>query len=98
MRKERRLRVSEKRVLKRIFGPKRYVVRREWRKLNNKKFNDLYSTPNIKKIEMGGACSTYGERRVLYRVFVRKPEGKRPLGRTRRRWEDNIKMSLQEMG
>ena len=47
---------------------------------------------------MDGACSTYGERRGVYRVSVGKPEGKRPLGRRRRRWEDNIKMDLQEVG
>jgi hypothetical protein len=48
--------------------------------------------------EMGGACSTCGERRGVYRVLVRKPERKRPLGRPRRRWEDNIKVDLQEVG
>ena len=47
---------------------------------------------------MGGACRTYGERRGVYRVLVGKPEGKRPLGRPRRRWVDNIKMDLQEVG
>jgi hypothetical protein len=47
---------------------------------------------------MGGACSAYGERRGIYRVLVEKPEGKRPLGRPRRRWEDNIEMVLQEVG
>ena len=47
---------------------------------------------------MGGACSAYGGRRGVYRVLVGKPEGKRPLGRLRRRWEDNIKMDLQEVG
>ena len=47
---------------------------------------------------MGGACSTIVEGRDVYRVLVRKPEGKRPLGRPRRRWEDNIKMDLQEVG
>jgi len=47
---------------------------------------------------MGGACSVYGGRRGLYRVLVGKPEGKRSLGRTRRRWKDNIKMDLQEVG
>jgi hypothetical protein len=47
---------------------------------------------------MGGACSTYGETRSIYRVLTGKPEGKRPLGRPRRRWEDNIKMNLQEVG
>jgi hypothetical protein len=52
----------------------------------------------IEKNEMGGACSTYGEGRGVYRVLVGNPEGKRPLGRPRRRWEDNIKMYLQEVG
>jgi hypothetical protein len=52
----------------------------------------------IEKNEIGGACSTYGEKRGVYRVLVGKPEGKRPLGRPRRRWEDNIKLDLQELG
>ena len=52
----------------------------------------------IKKNEMGGACSAYGDRRGVCRVLVGKPEGKRPLGRPRRRWDDNIKMDLQEVG
>jgi hypothetical protein len=52
----------------------------------------------IEKIEMGGACSTYGEGRDVYRVLVGKPEGKRPLGRPRRRWEDTVRMDLQEVG
>jgi len=52
----------------------------------------------IKKNEIGGSCSAYGEKRGVYRVLVGKPEGKRPLGRTRRRWEGNIKMDLQEVG
>jgi hypothetical protein len=52
----------------------------------------------IEKNEIGRACSTYGERRGVYRVLVGKPEGKRPLGRPRCRWEDNIKMDLQEVG
>ena len=82
LRKERRLRVSENRVLKRIFGPKRYVVRWEWRKLNNEKSNDLHSTLSILRViksrRLGwvGHVARMGERRVLYRVFVRKPEGK----------------------
>ena len=56
------------------------------------------SGDKIEKNEMGGACSAYGERRGLYRVLVGKAEGKRPLGRPRLRWEDNIKMDLQEVG
>jgi hypothetical protein len=51
----------------------------------------------IEKNEMGRACSTYGEKRGAYRTFVRRPEGRQPLGRPRRRWEDNIKMGLQEV-
>jgi len=103
LREEHRLRLFENRVLRRIFGPKREEVTREWRKLNNEEFNDLYSSPiivrviKIEKNEMGGSCSAYGKRRGVYRVLVGKPEGKRLLGRPRRKWEDNIKMDLQEM-
>jgi len=66
LREERRLRVFENRILKKIFGPKRDEVTREWRKLHMEKLNDLYSSPNmvrvkkIEKNEMGGACSAYG--------------------------------------
>ena len=94
LREERRLRVFENRALRRIFGSKRDEVTGEWRRLHNEELNDLYCSPNIDKIEkyeMGEACSTYG-------CFEGKPEGKRPLGRPRRRWEDNIKMDLQEVG
>ena len=85
----------------RIFGPKRDEVTREWRKLHNEELN-LYSSSNIvwdkiKKNEMGGACSVYGGSRGIYRVVVGKPERKRSLGRPRRRWEDNIKMDIQEV-
>jgi hypothetical protein len=74
-------------------------VTREWRKLQNEDFHNLYSSPifsgeQIEKNEMGRACSTYVERRSLYRVSVGKPEIKRQLGRPRIRWEDNIKTSL----
>jgi len=90
----------ENRVLRRVFGPKRDEVTVEWRKLHNEELDDLYCSPNtvrvmkIEKNEMDGACSTYGERRCVYRVLVGKSEGKRPIGRPRRRWEDNIKMDL----
>ena len=87
MKEELKLRVSEN---------------REWRKLHNEKLNDLYSSPNIFRViksrSIGGPCSTYGERRGVYGVLMGKPEGKRPLGRPRRRWEDNIKMDFQEVG
>jgi len=103
LREERRLRVFGKRML-RIFGPKRDEVTRERRKLHNEEINVLYSSPNIVRVkkvaknEMGGACSAYGEGRSVYRVLVGKPGGKRPVGRSRRRWEDNIKMDFQEVG
>jgi len=102
------LRVFENRVLRKIFGPKRDDVRGEWRKLHNEEVNDLHSSPNIfrgeggvdkiKKNEMEGYEAHTVERRGAYRVLVSRPEGKRPLGRPRPRWKDNIKMDLQEVG
>jgi hypothetical protein len=62
------------------------------------KFQFNCSGNKIKKNEMGGVCSTDGKERGVYRVLVGKPEGKRPLGKPRRRWEDNIKMDLQDVG
>jgi hypothetical protein len=69
----------------------------QWRKLHNQELRDLYSShycadDKIEKNEMGGTCSADGEGRGVYRVLVGKPEGRRPLVRPRRRWEDNIKM------
>ena len=98
-RDERRVRVFEKRVLRRIFGTKMDVVTGEWRKLPNEKFNDLYFSPNIwviksKRMRWAGHVARMGERRGVYRVLVGKPEGKRTLERPRRRWKDNIKMYL----
>ena len=87
----------ENRVLRRVFGPKRDEVTGEWRKLHNEELNDLYYSPNIvrviKSIRMKweGHVARMVERRGLYRVVVGKPEGKKPLRRPRRRWEDNIK-------
>jgi len=101
---ERTLRVSENRVLRRIFGPKRDEVTGKWRKLHNEELNDLYSSPNIvraiKSIRMrwAGHVACMGERRGVYRVLVGKHEGNCALGRPRHRWEDNIKMDLQEVG
>jgi len=95
--------VFENRVLRRIFGPKRDEVTRKWRKLNNEGLNDLYSSPSIvgviksRGMRLAGHVARMGERRGVYRVLVGKPEGKRPLGRPRRRWEDNIKTDLQEV-
>ena len=84
-REQRRLRVSENRVLRRIFGPKRDKVTVEWKKLCNEELNDLYSPPNIicviklRRMRWVGHMGHMGERRVVYRVLVGKPEGKRPL-------------------
>ena len=99
-----RLRVFENRVLRRVFGPKRDEVTGEWRKLHNEELRDLYSLPNIvrvvtsRRMRWAGHVARMGEERVVHRVLVGKPEGKRPLGRPRRRWEDNIKMDLREVG
>jgi len=90
-------------VLRRIFGPNRDDVAGEWRKIHNDELNDLYCSPNIVPViksrkRWAGHVARVGEMRGLYRVLVGKPEEKRPLGRPRRRWEDNIKMDLQEVG
>jgi len=104
LREDRRLRVFEKRVLRRKFGPKRDEVRGEWRILHNEELNDLYSSPNIfrvvksRKMRLVWHIARMGESRGIYRVLMGKPEGKRPLGRTGHRWEDNIEMDLQEVG
>jgi hypothetical protein len=104
LREERRLRVFENRVLRRVFGPKRDEVTGEWRKLHNEKLNDLYPLPNIvrvvksKRMRWSGHVARMGEDRVVHRVLVGKPKGKRPLGRPRHRWEDNIKIDLQKVG
>ena len=90
-------------VLRRIFWPRRVEVRGEWRKLRNEELNDQYSSPNIvrviksRRIRWTVNVARLGDRRGVFTVLVGKPEGKRPLGRPRRRWEDNIKMDLQEV-
>ena len=103
LREECRLRVFEDRVLRRIFGPERDEVTGEWRKLHNEELNFLYS-PNIVRVIKSrimrwvGHVARTGERRGVYTVLVGKPEGKIPRGRPRRRWEDNIKMDIHEVG
>jgi hypothetical protein len=104
LREERKLRVFENRVLRRIFGPKRDEVTGGFKKLHNEELHDLYSSPNIvrviksRRIRWMGHVARMGEGRGVYRVFVGKPEGKTPMGRPWLRWEDNIKMDLQEVG
>jgi hypothetical protein len=91
-------------VLRRIFGPKRDEVTGEWRRLHNKELYALYCSPIIirviksRRLRWAGHVARMGERKVAYRALVGKPEGRRPLGRPRRRWEYNIKMDLREVG
>jgi hypothetical protein len=91
-------------VLRRVFGPNSDDVTGEWRKLHNEELSVLYSLPNIvrvvksRRMIMGGACGAYGGGEIMHRVLVGKPEEKRPMGRPRRRWEDNIKTDIQEVG
>jgi hypothetical protein len=100
LREECRLRVFENRVLKRIFGPKRDEVRGEWRRLHNKELYALYFSLNIirviksRRLRWAGYVARIKKEIVAYRVLMGKPEGRRPLRRLRRRWEDNIKMYL----
>jgi hypothetical protein len=90
------------RTVLRIFGPKREEDG-SWRKLHNDELLSLYSSPNIvrviksRRMRWVGHVARMGKGRGVYRVLVGRPEGKRPLGRPRRRWEDNIKMDLREI-
>jgi hypothetical protein len=96
--------VFENRVLRRIFGPKRDEVTGEWRKLHNEELHNLYSYPDIiRQVKSGrmrwaGHVARMGEERKVYKVLVGNPEGKRPLGRPKRRREDGIRMHLEEIG
>ena len=99
-----KLRVFENTVSRRIFGPRRNEVTGEWGRLQNEELNDLYSSPNIvrviksRRMRWAGHVARMCEERGVYRVLVGKPEGKRPLGRPSRRWVDNIRTDLQEVG
>jgi hypothetical protein len=96
--------VFENRVLRRIFGPKRDEVTGQWRKLHNEELHNLYSSAAIirqvksRRMRWAGHVARMGEEKKVYKVLVGKPEGKRPLGRPRRRWEDGIRMDLREIG
>ena len=91
-------------MLGRIFGPLRDEVTGELRRLHNEELNDLYFSPSIvraiksRRMRWAGHVAPMGKERGVYRVLVGKPEGKRPLGRPRRRWVDNITKDLQEVG
>jgi hypothetical protein len=104
LREEHRLRVSENRVLSRIFGPERNEVTGEWRKLHNGELHNLYSSSDIirqiksRRMRWVGHVARMGEGRDVFRVLVGKSEGKRPLRRPRRRWEDGLKMDVRETG
>ena len=93
----------EKKVLRRIFGPRRDEVTGDWRRLHNEELNDLCSSPNNvwvikwRRMRWAGHVARMVEERGVYRVLVGKLEGKRPLGRPRHRWVDNIRMDLQEV-
>ena len=103
LREELRLRVFENKVLRKIFGAKKDGIAGEWRKLHNAELHALYSSPNIimsfksRRLRWAGHIAGMEQSRNAYRVLVGKPEGKRPLGRPRHRWEDHLKMDLKEM-
>jgi hypothetical protein len=104
LREQHRLRVFENRILRRIFGPKRDEMTGEWRKLHNEELHNLYSSPDIirqiksRRMRCAGHVARMEEKRKVYKVLVGKSEGKRPLGRSRRRWEDRVRMDLREIG
>jgi len=103
LRDQRRLRVFENRVLRRLLGPTWDEVKSEWKKLYNEKLNDLYCSPNViwvnksGRMRLAGHVVPIGEESGVHRDLVGKLEGKRPLGRSRRRWKDNINTDLQEV-
>jgi len=90
--------------LRRLFGPTRDEVTGKWRRLYNEELNDLYSSPNIvrviksRRMRWAGHVARIVEEKGVYRVLVGKPEGRSPLERPRRRWVDNIRMDLQDVG
>jgi len=104
LREQWKLRVFENMASRRIFGPRRVEVTGELRRLHNEELNDLYSSSNIvrviksRRMRWAGHVARMGEERGVYMVWVGKPEGKRPLRTPRRRWVNNIRTDLQEVG
>jgi hypothetical protein len=104
LREESRLRIFENRMLRRTFEPKRDEITGEWRRLHNEELYDLYFSPNIirviksKRLRWAEHAASIGEKRGAYRLLVVKLDGRRALGKPRRRWQDNIKMDFLEMG
>jgi hypothetical protein len=100
LREEHRRRIFENRVL-RIYGPKRDELTGDWRKLHNEELHNLYSSPNIirmiksRMMRWAGHVARIGKKINAYRILVGKPEGKRPLGRLRCKWVDNLKWILE---
>jgi hypothetical protein len=95
--------VFQNRVLRRIFGPKRDEVTGEWRKVHNEELPDLYSSPSVirimksRRMSWAGYVAPIGKKRNVHRLLVGKPEGRKPLGRPRRRCVDNIRKDLVEV-
>jgi hypothetical protein len=104
LREEHRLGMFDNRVLSKIFGPRRDEVMEDWRKVHNEELRDLYSSSSIiriiksRRMRWVGHVARMEEKRNAYKLLVEKPEEKRPLGRSRRRWVDNIRMDLGEVG
>jgi hypothetical protein len=96
--------VFEKRVLRRIFGPKEDEVTGDWRKLHSEELKNLYSSPDVirqvtsRRMRWAGHVARMGAERKVYKVLVGKPEEKKPLGTPRRSWEDGVRMDLREIG
>jgi hypothetical protein len=103
LREEHRLRVFENRVLWRLFVPKRDEATGVWRKLHNEELRNLDSSSSViriiksRRMGLAGHVASTGENRNTFRILLGKPEGKRPLGRPRRRWVDNIKIDIREI-